>query len=234
MKKFVYVIIAVSFILILSGCSHKDEELELTEKVNIEIKYLDNKITKMMNNLNNISFQNNMELSKQIDWQLLKNDLNEMYTSWNIIVIDLYKMQISNNNILEFSSGLDNVSVYIKAQEKTNTLLELAKLYSYIPKYAEKVYATEAEKNIILTKHHILNAYALVETNDWDKISDEINSADTSFSNINNDIDYITQKSEVINKTYVALQELKNSLKVQNNETFYMKYSSLIQQINYL
>lgn len=233
-KKILYIFLILFLMFFLTGCSDNSEETNLIEKTYSEIEYLDNKIIKMSNNINNISFGDNIDLSKSINWKVLNSDLEEIYRSWNIIIIDLYKLKVNNDDILNFSSSLDKLSIYIKEENKNSTLLELANMYSYILKYSEKIHTNEIVKNIKKLKEHMLKAYSSVESLNWDNVNEEILLADSVFKNINNDLEYITQNGDNVNRTYVALQELKNSLQLEDVNIFYIKYRNLIHEISFL
>ena len=70
--------------------------------------------------------------TKDIDWATLKSDMENIYYAWNTILLDLYKLNIANDKILDFSSDLDRATVYIKDEDKKNSILALAKLYEYL------------------------------------------------------------------------------------------------------
>ena len=167
-----------------------------------------------------------------IDWAGLKNEIENVYYAWNTILLDLHQLGISNDEIYGFSSALDKVTTYIKNEDKLNTLIAIADLYSYLPKYLEIISQDNVKKNIIKTKSFILNAYSLVETNDWDSVREEITKADEAFHQVTTDINFVTSNSYQINKTYVLINELKNSLGLEDKDIFYIKYRNLLEEIN--
>ena len=50
----------------------------------------------------------------EVDWTIIKTDIENLHETWNTVVVDLYKMNINNDDILTFGSTLDNTTVYIK------------------------------------------------------------------------------------------------------------------------
>lgn len=74
------------------------------------------------------------------DWEKLKQGIEKLYSDWNTIVLDLYKININNQDILNFNSDLDVATSAIKSEDKAKTLTTLSKLYSYIPKYTRKFF----------------------------------------------------------------------------------------------
>lgn len=224
-NKIVFALFLFSLLMILSGCNNQNENTEeITSKVKEDINYLDIQIINLTNTIT----------EENVDWKANKNKLKEIYHSWNEILIRLYKINISNTDILDFSNILDKVFIFIKEENKKEVILELAKLYYYIPKYVEKIPEYNIESIIIKTKLHLINACVNVEDNQWETVKNEINNAESSFNNINEEIDYVVQFSDDIAKTYVTLQELKNSIKTQDGEIYYIKYKNVMEEFNKL
>lgn len=224
-------LIGICLIIFLTGCENKNEEELLKNKVKSEIEYLSANFIKVLNNLNNITFENfdviaqNVDLSKesssqekettsqstgqqqgggqssgdsansggqsssgssdensniittqmspntilnpsksQTDWVTLKTDVENLHATWNTIILDLYKLNVNNDDILSFSNDLDKATTYIKNEDKSNSILAVAKLYSYLPKYMENISIDNPTKNITLTQSYIINAYSLLDT----------------------------------------------------------------------
>lgn len=102
--------------------------------------------------------------TSEIDWNAIKNDMENLYFTWNTVILDLYKLNVNSNDILAFSNGLDTATNYIKNEDKENSLLATANLYGQLPRFLEIVSDDTVRKNIIQTKSYVLNAYALVRT----------------------------------------------------------------------
>ena len=170
----------------------------------------------------------------EIDWAGLKNEVENLYYAWNTILLDLYQLETSNDDILGFSADLDKATTYIKNEDKANSLLAVANLYGYLPRYLETVSDDEAKKNVTRTISFILNSYAFVETGDWDSVRSEINKAEETFRLVTNDVNFVSSNSYRVNKTYVLLNELKNSLSLEDKDIFYIKYRNLLEEINQL
>lgn len=170
----------------------------------------------------------------EIDWAGLKNGIENVYYSWNTVLLDLNKMDIDNDDILGFSSDLDRATTYIKNEDKANSLLAMASLYGYLPKYAETVSDDAQYKNILKTKSFIINSYSLVETGNWDRITGEIDKALEAFKLVTTDANFVTENSHKVNKSYVLLNELRNSLTSKDKDIFYIQYRNLMEAINEL
>lgn len=168
----------------------------------------------------------------EVDWATIKSEVEIMYSSWNPILLDLYSINIANEDILGFSQSLDNAILAVKSEDKQKSLEELATLYSYLPKYMEKISIDESTKNILQTKSNIMYAYALVEQENWTEVQNQINQADINYSKVANDVKYIENKQEEVSRIYVLIKELKNSINLKDKDIFYIKYKNLMNTIN--
>lgn len=168
----------------------------------------------------------------EVDWATIKSEVEIMYSSWNSILLDLYSINITNEDILGFSQSLDNAILAVKSEDKQKSLEELATLYSYLPKYMEKISIDESIKNILQTKSNIMYAYALVEQENWTEVQNQINQADINYSKVANDVKYIENKQEEVSRIYVLIKELKNSINLKDKDIFYIKYKNLMNTIN--
>lgn len=166
-----------------------------------------------------------------IDWATIKSEIEIMYSSWNTILLDLYKLNIKNEDILNFSQAIDNTIITAKSEDKQGTLANLANLYSYLPKYIEKLQVEESKKNILKTKFNILSAYALVEQDKWEEIQNQLNQADENYTKVTSDVKYIEDKQEQVSRVYVLIKELKNSISIHDKDIFYIKYKNLLNSI---
>lgn len=170
-------------------------------------------------------------ISKEINWSEIKNQIENLYYSWNTVILDLYELNVNNDDILGFSSDFDIATTYIKNEDKANSILAIANLYKYLPKYAETIEKDGEYKNILKIKSFILNAYAFVDAEFWTAVSEEVDKALETYKYIMNDTKYISENSYAVNKVYVLLNELKNSVSQKDIEIFYIKYRNLMEEL---
>lgn len=168
----------------------------------------------------------------EIDWNTIKSEVELMYTTWNSILLDLYSMNIENENILGFSQGLDNAVLAVKLEDKQKTLETLANIYSFLPKYMDKISVDESTKNILQTKANVMKAYSLVEQENWTEVQNQMNSADIAYAKVTNDVQYIENKQGEVSKIYILIKELKNSVNLKDKDIFYIKYKNLMNTID--
>jgi len=170
--------------------------------------------------------------SNDIDWASIESQIEEVHSSWSVILLDLYSLNVNGSNILAFGNTLDSCIISIKDKNKKDSLTNLAKLYSYIPMYLKDIPGESTTQNIKLTKSYILSSYSLVYQADWTDAAAGMASADAAFKNVQTDIDYIKNKEYQVNKTYVLLKDLQKSVALKDDKVFYMKYQNTMESLN--
>lgn len=169
-----------------------------------------------------------------IDWDSIKTEIEILDEAWGVILLDLASLNVNNDDVLNFSQVLNDCILSIKDEDKTKSLNNLAKLYSFIPKYESAISASNDKQIIKQTKSNIMNAYSVIETDDWNGAKNSLSQAEETFKSITNDIDYIKNNEFKVNKTYILLKELQNSLSYEDKKLFYIKYKNLIESVNIL
>lgn len=170
-----------------------------------------------------------------IDWDSIKANIELINDSWNVILLDLYSLNVSNDIITEFTNIINNSIVSIKKQDKKLTLTNLASLYAILPEFLNEINSDENERIKKQTQSYIINAYSLVDTDLIDVgIATNIENAKKEFEQIMTDEEYMKNKSYKINKAYVLLSDLQNSITSNDIDVFYIKYKSLMETINTL
>ncbi|MBS5857068.1 MAG: hypothetical protein ACLTKT_00095 [Clostridia bacterium] len=185
-------------------------------------------------NLKNYTMQQEGVLTNTnaIDWNKVKNEIELIYTSIPTITLDLYGLNINQDEILDFNRQYDNLTVLVKNQNKEETLRELAKTYQYIPKFAERVTDDTVYKTVLNTKSNIFLAYSKLDSKNWDEISSDIKNAINVFSQLLTGNVVNTNNQTTINKVYVMLNELQNATNVKDEAVFLIKYKNLLEEIN--
>ena len=222
-----------------------------TEKVKLN-STLQSSSSSTQNDKNNSSKENNNESSQDItvskmksknvllgdrndiDWDSIKTTTENLYSTWNTILIDLYKLGANNDDILKFSANLDEMIMNIKQEKKAESLISITNLYDIIPVFMDAYSDQRTNINLKWTKAHILKAYSLINRGDWNNIASEIAQAEQAYNAVLTDINFVNQKSYNSNKTYVALKELQNSIAVNDIDIFYIKYKNFMEEITLL
>lgn len=169
-----------------------------------------------------------------VDWKQIKNEIEIINEAWAVIIIDLSNLNAESDDILNFSSTLDKCIISIKDENKSDSLKNVANLYSIIPKFEKQISNENSIQNIKQVKSYIINAYAFAEEENWIEIEKNISEAENVFKNLTTDIEYMENKEYKVNKTYVLMKELQNSLQYKDKKVFYIKYKNLLENINTL
>ena len=168
-----------------------------------------------------------------IDWEYMKANAESLYSFSPTLVSDLNSLNVNSDDILKFSSTLDQVILSVKNEDKLTTLNNLASLHAFLPKYREQISKDSTKINIDYTKNCILNSYAIVEQNNWTEVKSQVTNALNYYSNVIGEVD--TSKSELdqnrISKSYILLNELNTSVDIQDKDLYYIKYRNLIEEL---
>ena len=167
---------------------------------------------------------------EQIDWESIKNEVENIYPSLTGFTLDLYQINANKQEITEFNSQYDNVITQIKEEKKEETLDELSKLYEYLPKFADNATQDEKEKVVLNTKNEIFKAYSILDKEEWNQIQEYVQAATQEFTKLLTNIE--KQKNQYnINKAYVMINELKNAVNLKDKEIFLIKYKNLLEEL---
>lgn len=169
---------------------------------------------------------------KTPDWDSLTSNIENLYSDWAIVTLDLYKQNVDNQKILAFNTDLDSATKAIKNKDKTQTLTLLAKLYSYIPTYYLAFSTDQMETNLYKVKSGVLNAYSLIEQNNMDEVKKQLLSAEESMVSMINNMGGRNQKEYNLNKAYILLKDLQNTVDKNDADIFYLKYKNLMEELN--
>ena len=172
--------------------------------------------------------------SRDIDWTACKNEVELIYTSISTITLDLYKQNVTQEDILNFNKELDSLTASLQEENKQTALDNLIKIYEYIPRFAQNVSDDTLYKTVLETKLNVFNAYGKLDTKDWGTMSTNLTDAINVYSSLLTNTGIETGKQSSINKGYVMLNELKNAVDLQNDSIFLIKYKNLLEEINNL
>lgn len=168
-----------------------------------------------------------------VDWNTLKEMVEELYNTWNTIALDMHSLNINNTNILDFTNILNDCTKNIQAESKPDTMNSLIQMYSLLPKYLENN-NDEILLSTLNTKTEVLNAYILVEDENWDEIAKRMQSAESNFSPIINNVDINSRNQSGVSQTYIVLKELQRSVDAKDKDVFYINYKNFMQEIQSL
>lgn len=166
-----------------------------------------------------------------INWDYIKSDTEAIHSNWATVTIDLHSLNVNNNDILNFSNVLDEVTISAKKEDKTATLNNLASLYAFFPSYINQISDDNEKINIDYTKACVLNSYALAEQDKWEDMKLQVTNAINYFTNVLNSVNEERQNQSQISKIYVLLNELSNSVNVKDKDLYLIKYRNVMEEL---
>lgn len=172
--------------------------------------------------------------NRDIDWTSCKNESELIYTSISTITLDLYRLNVSQEDILNFNKDVDSLTVSLEEENKQLALDNLVKVYEYISKFAQTVVDDTLYKTVLETKLNVFRGYAKLDSGDWAGISTNMVDAINVYATLLTNTEIDANKQASINKGYVMLNELKNAVDTQNTSVFLIKYKNLLEEINNL
>lgn len=189
-----------------------------------------NKI-EISNLTNNDILGNNAD---EIEWDEIKKDVEMVNESWNIIMLDLYRLNNSLKNIEKFSNSLNNSIVAIKNEDKLASIIALTNLYSYLPQLMRDSSQEIPQIEIKQTKAYILSAYSNANQGNWNQTIIDMTNAETEFIKVMNNLEFTKDKESKVNSVYLNIKELQNGLNIQDLNVFFIYYKNLLKEINKL
>lgn len=166
------------------------------------------------------------------NWEDLIYDIEQIYSNWSIVTLDLYKQNINNQKILNFNVDLDNAAKAIKDKNKEQSLILLAKLYSYIPAYFEDFSDDQMQTNLYKVKSNLFNAYSIIGQNNPNEVKNYLQASEEAMVSMMNNIQ--NQKTYNLNKAYILLKDLQTTVDKNDVNIFYLKYKNLSEELNSL
>lgn len=170
--------------------------------------------------------------NKKIDWDYIKKEVEMLYSTWTTVLIDLNSLNVNKDNILKFSTTLNDITQALEKKDKKLSLTKLSDLYGLLVSYMNDYNADKKMTYIFDTKANILHSYALAEYDDkWPEMKDYIKRAQNAYGNIMNSEFQNANNSNTINKGYILLNEIDKSVDKKDKNIFYINYKNLMQEL---
>ena len=171
---------------------------------------------------------------KEINWDYIKKEAETLQNSICTMTLDLYKVGVNNNDILNFSKEYDNLLLALKNENREDSFKELVGVYSYFPKFIKKCDVDLQTKVLYSTKYSIFKAYSLLDSENWEEIIEYLQEASNKFEKLLTDENTQNKNQFVINKSYILINELQNSANLKDKQLFLIKYRNLLEDLNNL
>ena len=171
------------------------------------------------------------EDSDDVDWDEISKTIENIYGSWTSIMIDLTTMNVNKDNLLQYNTVLDKIVSNIQDKDKGAILINTADLYNLLYSYVKDFSDDAREISLFNIRANILYAYALVEQQNWEQMKQYLNIAKQEFSNILNNQMEDVSNIDIINKSYILINELDEDIDNKNESIFYINYKNLMQEL---
>ena len=134
------------------------------------------------------------------------------------------KENINQEEIKKIDKNFDNLFMISIEKNKINFMKETVDFYNNIIDIAEKVNYDKNKLYILKVKKKLYEVYYNVEEKDWNSAKNNIILAN----------DYANQIENLEEKVKILLQNITNSIEQENKEVFIVKYSGIVNELNYV
>lgn len=223
-----YILFMFAILFILSGCSINNEENEKTiqDKVNEEINFLENKTFTITNKYAKGEYL----VDEKLNWKDISKEVEEINLSIDTIIQDLSELDISNEDILALRNEVNSLLISSGNKDEYNLLQRTSYLYSLLPSYLEKYSDDKNQVDVMKLKSLILSSFVQANFLEWDTAKNTIALAEAKYNEMMNNVDYMKEYSNNLNKIYVLLEELKNAIELQEVELTKVKFVNFIEK----
>ena len=170
--------------------------------------------------------------TEDINWDIVKSEIENVYTSLPSITMDLYNQNINQEDILGFNTEYDKLTNVVKEENKEDTLEELTKVYEYFPKFLRGSTQDVLYTTLVETKLNVFKGYSKLDSGNWDEIYNDIKNAIDAYSKLLTNTDIDERKQYNVSKGYIMLNELQNAINLNSTEVFLIKYKNLLEEFN--
>lgn len=228
MRKIKYILVFFIALFLLTGCSMNNENDKKTiqDKVNEEISYLEAKTFTITNKY----AKNEYEKDGKIEWNNISKEVKEINVSIDSIIQDLSELDISNEDILALRNEINSLIISAGNEDEYNLLQRISYLYSLLPNYLEKYSDNKNKVDVMKLKSLVLSSFVQANFLEWNTAKETIILAESKYNEMMNNVDYMREYSNNLNKIYVLLEELKNAIELEEVELVKVKFINFIEK----
>lgn len=168
------------------------------------------------------------------NWNTIEYQIEEIYHTWNTVVIDLHALNVNSEIILKFSDILNQATQQIKNKNKKEAMLQLTNLYALLPEYAKSYQSDPQWANLLQIKSNIIDSYSFASNEQWNEAKINVQEAIKLFTEQLNSVSNSNQNQTTMNKVYILIHELDNAINLKDKEIFFIQYSSILEKIELL
>ena len=227
--KYIILVICIIFcILFLCGCEISGDDQEtIGDKITEEVNYIESRILTFFN----MYAKGEYGRVEDLNWDLIKENVVELNGALDTVILDMSELDIPNENIISFKDGVNRLSIATSNKDINSVFEEYRLLYSLLPGYADKSFSNKNKVKQLELKSLVVSSYVYSELLNWDLAKATIDSAETKYKEMMDDIDYMKEYSYNLNKIFVLLSEVKNAIYLEELELTKIKYVNFIEKI---
>lgn len=224
-----YILFFLIILVVLSGCSmnNENEKKTMQDKVNEEMEFLQDKTFTITNKYAKGEYYSN---DSKVNWKDVSKEVKEIDISIDTIIQDLSDLNISNEDILALRNEVNGLIISAGNEDEYNLFQNISRLYSLLPNYLEKYSNDKNKINEMKLKGLVLTSFVQANFLDWETAKNTIISAEAKYNEMMNNVDYMKENANKLNKAYVLLEELKNAIVLQEVELTKVKYIDFIEK----
>lgn len=219
-KIFIITMLICSIFIVMkisNSMANNKEDMVLIDKANEEINYIEGKL------------EENVYYIKAQDWLNISKNINLIYSYWNVVILDLNELEVKSSYLSEFGKRLDEFTIAVEEKSVNVARAKACELYNYLLIFTQS-YNNKTEINKINFKKNLITAYCIADNNDWNLINEYILKSEESVKNI---INLNNEREYQLDKLYISLKELENSIKIQDLNLFYRKYEIVRKNVSF-
>ncbi len=227
-KNFFCISCIIIFLIFFTGCEINNEEPKtIQDKTDEEISFIENKILTFFS----MYAKGEYNEEEELNWELINSNIIELNNILDTIILDFKELEISNDEIIRFRDGINNLYIGASKKDIGICLNEYKNLYVLLPKYKSKYSENKNEILKFELKALVVSSFVNANLLDWENAKITIEEAEIKYNEMINDIDYMREYSYNLNKMYILVGELKSAIEIEELELTNLKYVNFIEKI---
>lgn len=173
---------------------------------------------------------NNKE-NQNPEWNTIQKQIEELYSVWNTVSIDLHSLNVDGKLILSFSDFLNESTQNIKKKDKTKSMESVIKLYQLLPKYSQGFNPNIQETKVLEIQSNIVTSYVYASSEKWQEAQTQLTNASNQFASLLNSVEQQFNDQTTVNQSYILVNELIKAVKLKDKDIFFIQYQNLMDKM---
>ncbi len=157
-----------------------------------------------------------------IDWDDIRENTQELYTSWNVIESDLLtKQNLNRTDLTDIKNIMDSLLSDSTNEKKENYIMSSASFYKSLYAILDKINYDKNKRDLLEIKQHVYEVYYYALMDDWDNVKLGLENANSKIQSLNN----------VEDQTKIAYSNLVSSVNTNNRAVLFIKCSDALERL---